>query len=129
MRSKGHCGKCGNAGAPVCRRSPSKSLCRHRSANEPPKEKPMIEIEERFTPVEHKRAEPIYVTRPDLPSLEEFIPYLREIWNTKVLTNGGPFHQQLEQKLCGYLGVKHIALFSNGPIGLVTALQPLRISV
>ncbi len=88
----------------------------------------MIEIEERFTPVEHKRAEPIYVTRPDLPSLEEFIPYLREIWNTKVLTNGGPFHQQLEQKLCEYLGVKHIALFTNGTIGLVTALQALRIS-
>jgi dTDP-4-amino-4,6-dideoxygalactose transaminase len=88
----------------------------------------MIEIEERFTPVEHTRAEPIYVTRPDLPSLEEFIPYLREIWNTKVLTNGGPFHQQLEQKLCEYLGVKHIALFTNGTIGLVTALQALRIS-
>ena len=70
----------------------------------------------------------IYVTRPYLPPLEEFIPYLREIWDTKILTNGGPFHVQLEKALCEYLGVKHIALFTNATIGLVTALQALRIS-
>lgn len=70
----------------------------------------------------------IYVTQPNLPPLEEFIPYLQEIWNSKVLTNGGPFHQQLEQALCDYLGVKHLALFTNGTIALVTALQALRIA-
>jgi dTDP-4-amino-4,6-dideoxygalactose transaminase len=74
------------------------------------------------------QAEPIYVTRPDLPNLEEFIPYLKEIWDSKILTNGGPFHQQLERELCEYLGVKHIALFTNATIGLVTALQALRIT-
>ena len=51
---------------------------------------------------------PIYVTHPYLPPLEEFIPYLQQIWDKKILTNGGPFHQQLEQALCNYLGVKHI---------------------
>lgn len=71
---------------------------------------------------------PIYVTQPYLPPLEEFIPYLEEIWANKILTNGGPFHQQLEQALCDYLGVKHIALFTNGTIALVTALQALRIT-
>ena len=71
---------------------------------------------------------PIYVTQPHLPPLEEFLPYLRSIWNNKVLTNGGPFHQQLEQALCEYLGVEHIALFSNGTLALVTALQALRVS-
>ena len=71
---------------------------------------------------------PIYVTQPSLPPLAEFMPYLEEIWTSKVLTNGGPFHRQLEAALCDYLGVKHLALFSNATIGLVTALQALRIT-
>ncbi len=74
------------------------------------------------------RTEPIYVTQPYLPPLEEFIPYLQQIWDKKILTNSGPFHQQLEQALCDYLGVKHIALFANGTLALVTALQALRIT-
>ena len=72
--------------------------------------------------------ENIYVTQPYLPPLEEFIPYLEKIWQNKVLTNGGPFHQQLEEALCEYLGVEHIALFTNGTIALVTALQALRVT-
>ncbi len=72
--------------------------------------------------------EPIYVTRPELPPLEAFIPSLRKIWDSKILTNSGPFHQEFERKLCEYLGVKHIALFANCTIGLVTALQALRIT-
>lgn len=71
---------------------------------------------------------PIYVTQPHLPPLEEFFPYLQKIWDNKILTNGGPFHQQLEMALCEYLGVEHLALFTNGTIALVTALQALRIT-
>ncbi|MEO8296168.1 MAG: DegT/DnrJ/EryC1/StrS family aminotransferase [Burkholderiales bacterium] len=71
---------------------------------------------------------PVYVTQPYLPALEEFIPYLEQIWANKVLTNGGPYHQQFEQALCEYLGVEHIALFSNGTLALVTALQALRVT-
>lgn len=70
----------------------------------------------------------IYVTQPYLPPLEEFIPYLEQIWASKRLTNNGPFHQQLEDALCDYLGVEHLALFANGTIALVTALQTLRIT-
>jgi dTDP-4-amino-4,6-dideoxygalactose transaminase len=70
---------------------------------------------------------PIYVTQPLLPPLEDFIPYLEKIWESRRLTNGGSFHQQFEQALCDYLGVKHIALFTNGTLALVTALQALRI--
>lgn len=70
---------------------------------------------------------PIYVTQPHLPPLEEFIPYLEEIWDKKILTNAGPFHHRLESALSDYLGVKHIALFTNGTIALLTALQVLRI--
>jgi len=73
-------------------------------------------------------SKPIYVTQPYLPPLEEFIPYLERIWDTRVLTNCGALHQQLETALCEYLGVKHIALFTNGTIALVTALQALRVT-
>jgi dTDP-4-amino-4,6-dideoxygalactose transaminase len=71
---------------------------------------------------------PIFVTQPYLPPLEEFLPYLEKIWKSKQLTNGGPFHALLEKALCEYLGVKHLALFTNGTIALVTALQALRIT-
>lgn len=75
-----------------------------------------------------KSSNPIYVTQPALPELADFIPYLEQIWDNKILTNGGPFHQQLEQALCDYLGVKYISLFTNGTLALVTALQALRIT-
>jgi dTDP-4-amino-4,6-dideoxygalactose transaminase len=70
----------------------------------------------------------IYVTHPFLPPLEEFIPYLEEIWRTHQLSNCGPFHEKLENALCEYLGVKYISLFSNGTLALVTALQTLKIT-
>lgn len=70
----------------------------------------------------------VTVTQPFLPPLEEFLPYLEEIWTSHILTNGGPFHDVLEQKLCEYLGVKYISLFSNGTLALVTALQTLKIT-
>ena len=70
----------------------------------------------------------IYVTQPFLPPLEELQPYLEEIWANRQLTNGGPFHQQLEDELCKYLRVDHISLFANGTLALVTALQALRIT-
>ena len=70
----------------------------------------------------------IYVTQPYLPSLEEFLPLLEEIWRNRILTNGGPFHQQLEKALTEYLEVEHLALFSNGTIALISALQALQIS-
>ncbi len=70
----------------------------------------------------------IYVTSPLLPPLENFVPYLEAIWSNKHLTNGGPFHQQLEQSLSEYLGVEHLCLFTNGTLALLTALQALRIT-
>lgn len=70
----------------------------------------------------------ITVTSPLLPPLEEFIPYLEKIWNSKWITNNGQFHQQLEEALCEYLGVKYISVFTNGTLPLITALQALRIT-
>jgi dTDP-4-amino-4,6-dideoxygalactose transaminase len=71
---------------------------------------------------------PLYVTQPDLPPLEELVESLREIWDGRTLTNGGPFHQRFEQELSASLGVEHLSLFSNGTLALVTALQALRIT-
>jgi len=75
-----------------------------------------------------RMSKPIYVTQPHLPPLAEFVPYLETIWESKILTNNGPFHKRLEDALCHYLGVPHLALFTNGTIALVTALQALSIT-
>ena len=76
-----------------------------------------------------KKEEPqIFVTKPGMPPLEEFTPLLGEIWANQILTNGGNYHQQLEKKLCEYLGVPYICLFSNGTIALVTAIQALNLT-
>ena len=72
--------------------------------------------------------QPVYVTQPNLPPLAEFIPYLEQIWESRWLTNNGPMHQRLEAELAAYLGVEHLALFANGTIALITALQALRIT-
>lgn len=76
----------------------------------------------------NKFEKPIYVTQPALPPLEDFTELLKQIWGKKILTNGGPFHQQFEQELADYLGVKYISLFSNGTLALITALQALKIT-
>ncbi len=70
----------------------------------------------------------IYVTQPAIPPLEEYVEYLKQIWESKRLTNNGPFHQQFEKELADYLGVKYLSLFANGTLALVTALQVLRIT-
>lgn len=70
----------------------------------------------------------ITVTSPLLPNLEEFNLMLKEIWNSKWITNNGQFHQQLEQNLAEYLGVPYVSLFTNGTLPLLTALQALRVT-
>lgn len=70
----------------------------------------------------------ITVTSPLLPDLEEFNGLLRQIWDSKWITNNGQFHQRLEKELAEYLGVPYISLFTNGTLPLLTALQALRIT-
>ncbi len=72
--------------------------------------------------------QPLYVTQPYLPPIREFLPYVERIWESKWLTNGGPFHAELEARLCEHLDVEHLSLFSNGTIALITALQALRVT-
>ena len=75
----------------------------------------------------NQSSQQITVTSPLLPPLEEFIPYLQQIWDSKWITNNGHFHQELEKALAKYLEVEYISVFTNGTLPLITALQALRI--
>lgn len=70
----------------------------------------------------------ITVTAPLLPNLEDFNVLLKEIWDSKWITNNGSFHKRLESALCEYLKVPYISLFTNGTLPLLTALQALRVT-
>ena len=70
----------------------------------------------------------ITVTSPLLSSLDDFLPYLQDIWNRKWLTNNGYYHKELEKALCDYLKVPYVSLFTNGTLPLMCALQALRIT-
>jgi dTDP-4-amino-4,6-dideoxygalactose transaminase len=71
--------------------------------------------------------EPIHVTQPLLPPLDEYNKRLAEIWEAKWLTNGGPQHAALEQRLSQFFDDSHVSLFNNGTIALVTACQAFRL--
>ena len=72
--------------------------------------------------------EKIFVTQPSLPELDEFIPYLKDLWRSKWLTNNAKYHQKLEKEMAEFLGVSYVSLFANGTLALLTALQTLRIT-
>ena len=70
---------------------------------------------------------PIYVTEPSLPPLEEFVPYLQEIWKSKILTNSGKFSKLFTQELKKYLDIKNLSLVNSGTTWLLNALRSLNI--
>jgi dTDP-4-amino-4,6-dideoxygalactose transaminase len=71
---------------------------------------------------------PIYVTRPMLPPLDEYVNQLREVWESRWLTNVGGKHIALEKALAAFFGNKNISLFNNGTIAMMTACQALRLT-
>lgn len=77
---------------------------------------------------QYRLPEPIRVTRPTLPAIEDYERSVRAIWESKWLTNNGAFHEEFERRLGEYLGVEHVSLFCNGTIALLVALQMLRIN-
>jgi len=70
----------------------------------------------------------IHVTQPYLPDINKFISYIRQIWDSKELTNNGILHREFEMKLAEFLGVPYISLFANGTLALMTAIKVLGIS-
>jgi dTDP-4-amino-4,6-dideoxygalactose transaminase len=75
----------------------------------------------------YRLSEPVYVTRPTMPAIDDYSGYLRGIWERRWLTNEGVLHQELERRLCEYLGIEHLSLFCNGTTALLVALNALRI--
>lgn len=70
----------------------------------------------------------ITVTSPLLPDLDEFHELLKQVWDSKWITNNGSFHQKLEAAMAEYLKVPYVSLFTNGTLPLITALQALHIT-
>ncbi len=73
-------------------------------------------------------AQPLYVTRPLLPPLDEYRQQLEAVWDSGWLTNGGAQHIALEAELAQWLQAPHLSLFNNGTIALIVACQALRLS-
>ncbi len=67
----------------------------------------------------------IYVTRPLLPDLDNYISEVKDIFDSRWLTNMGVKHNELETKLKDVLKVPNVSLFNNGTIALLTALKAM----
>ncbi len=72
--------------------------------------------------------QPIYVTIPSMPPFEEYCREIRDLWDSRFLTNDGVKHKQLEQQLEDYLEIPHIQLFPNGHTALELAIKALDLS-
>lgn len=69
----------------------------------------------------------IFVTKPYLPPLTEYVENLKTIWKTNQLTNDGILVQKFENQLKKLLGVKYLFFVSNGTIALQLAIKALDI--
>lgn len=72
--------------------------------------------------------ESIYVTRPFLPPIEEYMQEIAPLWDSHMLTNCGVLHQKFESQLKKYLHTAHLALMTNGHLALELILQALLLS-
>lgn len=69
----------------------------------------------------------ILVTRSSMPTLEEYIDEIRDIWGSHWLTNMGPKHKKFQAELLRYLGVADIELLTNGHMALELSMQALNL--
>lgn len=75
----------------------------------------------------YQRDDKILVGKPTLPSFEELIPHLKNIWNSKIVSNNGPYLKEFEKKLEEYLEVKSVVTFSNATTALISLLHCLNL--
>ena len=69
----------------------------------------------------------ILVTRSSMPTFEEYCDEIKDLWNTRWLTNMGAKHKQLQAELEKYLGVPHVTLYTNGHLALENAIGALNL--
>jgi dTDP-4-amino-4,6-dideoxygalactose transaminase len=72
--------------------------------------------------------QPINVTQPYLPPIQDYCEGLKEIWDSKWLTNNGPVLQNFTKDLENYFTTDNICLFNNGTLALQLALQGMGIT-
>ncbi len=60
----------------------------------------------------------INVTRSSMPDYDEYINEIKDLWDSHWLTNMGEKHKQLQRELESFLGIPHIALYTNGHLAL-----------
>lgn len=70
----------------------------------------------------------IFVTKPYLPPMEEYMALLGRVWDSHQLTNMGPMHRELEKRLADHLGAPYCMAFCNGHTALETALQAMNLT-
>lgn len=68
---------------------------------------------------------PIYVTRPSMPEMSDYIEEIRPIFESHILTNMGPVYKKFQRMLKEYLNVSELSLFVNGHLALETAIHAL----
>lgn len=69
----------------------------------------------------------VNVTRSSLPPFEDYINEIKPIWDNHYLTNQGPIHEKLKNKLKEYLCSNGVTLFTNGHLALEAALSILSV--
>ncbi len=70
----------------------------------------------------------INVTKTYLPDPDKYKSYVDRIFSSGWVTNNGQFVQELEKRLCEYLGVENLMLVSNGTLALQIAYRALEVS-
>lgn len=69
----------------------------------------------------------ILVTRSSMPPMDEYVNEVKDIWESRWLTNMGVKHKELQAGLRKYLGVENIDLFTNGHMALELSLQAMNL--
>ncbi len=67
----------------------------------------------------------INVTRSSMPAFEEYCNEIKDLWESRWLTNMGVKHNKLQSQLCDYLGVPNVSLFTNGHLALEAVISAL----
>jgi len=67
----------------------------------------------------------LHVGRPNIGNREQLLARINDMLDRHWLSNNGPFVQELEQKLAGYLGVKHCIAVCNATVALEIAARAL----
>ena len=70
----------------------------------------------------------INVTRSSMPSYEEYCEEIKELWDSRWLTNMGTKHKAFQSQLENYLNVPHVTLYTNGHLALENVIAAMNLS-